>query len=178
MQDISDPVRSIVAISNGHISGRSVGGPITNKALKFLNDPRYTGEKFVSNYRGKSVSGKALRSSTYFIRDENGKLQGFLCINQDQDRLRHIRGFIDEMLGEQHIADNETETMTNSVEALALDSIEALVKSYGVDPERLSPDEKIEIIKRLNENSIFLLKGTVPTVAKFLKVSEELGRLE
>lgn len=34
LHDLSDFSRSIIALSNGHISGRSVGGPATNLVLK------------------------------------------------------------------------------------------------------------------------------------------------
>ncbi|MCL2853182.1 MAG: PAS domain-containing protein [Defluviitaleaceae bacterium] len=181
LHDAHMPESSIVAIRNGHISGRSVGGPLTNMALHGLSDPEYTGTKYLTSYSGKTASGKPLKLSTYFIRDESGALQGYLCINTDQSQLLHIRAMLDELIGDVksvpdkipfYQGENNTEAMSGTVEDLAIDSIEATIQSYGVDPERLSSEEKIEIIKKLNNSSIFLLKGTIPTVARYLKVSE------
>ena len=181
LHDAHTPESSIIAIRNGHISGRCVGGALTNMARHGLSDPEYMGTKYLSSYSGKTVSGKPLKLSTYFIRDENGSLQGYLCINTDQSKLLQLRTIIDGLIGDVkpvpdkipfYNTDQTTENTSGTVENLAIDSIEATISSYGVDPERLSCEEKIEIIKKLNSSSIFLLKGTIPTVARYLKVSE------
>lgn len=36
LHDPTVPDKSIVAIANGHISGRKIGGPVTNLALMFM----------------------------------------------------------------------------------------------------------------------------------------------
>ena len=38
---MTDKNRSIVAIANNHISGREIGAPLTNVALKILMDKSY-----------------------------------------------------------------------------------------------------------------------------------------
>ena len=41
LHDMTDKNRSIVAIANNHISGREIGAPLTNVALKILMDKSY-----------------------------------------------------------------------------------------------------------------------------------------
>ena len=38
LHDLTDRNRSIVAIANSHVSGRKLGAPLTNTALKILRD--------------------------------------------------------------------------------------------------------------------------------------------
>ena len=85
LHDMTDKNRSIVAIANNHISGREIGAPLTNVALKILMDKSYETQDYRLHYCGLSAEGKTLRSSTMFIK-HNGKLVGMLCINFDDSR--------------------------------------------------------------------------------------------
>jgi len=174
LHDISAINSSVVAIRNSHVSGRTVGAPATNLALKIMKDNTYRNKNFIANYKGVSGNGKMLRSSTYFIRDEHQKLVGMLCVNIDYDRLVQLRNYLDGIIqfsGETGDEKN-VERFSSSVEEIAFDSIETAIKNSGILPERMSQDEKIEIIKELNNNGVFLLKGSVSEVASQLKTSE------
>lgn len=87
LHDMTDKNRSIIAIANNHISGRDVGAPLTNVALKILMDKSYEVQDYRLHYCGMSAKGKVLRSSTMFIK-QNGKLIGMLCINFDDSKYR------------------------------------------------------------------------------------------
>ena len=41
LHDLTDKNRSIIAIANNHVSGREIGAPLTNVALKILMDRSY-----------------------------------------------------------------------------------------------------------------------------------------
>ena len=84
LHDMTDKNRSIVAIANNHISGREIGAPLTNVALKILMD-KATKRRTTVCTTAVSAEGKTLRSSTMFIK-HNGKLVGMLCINFDDSR--------------------------------------------------------------------------------------------
>lgn len=85
LHDLTNKERSIVAIVNNHISGREVGAPLTGFALQILKDKSYETSNYRLHYNGISATGKKLRSSTFFIKD-NGRLIGMLCINFDDTR--------------------------------------------------------------------------------------------
>ena len=79
----------VAAIANGSISGRSVGAPITNAALRMIMQKQYETSDYNLNYTGQLANGKTIRSSTMFIKD-GGKLVGLLCINFDDSRFHEI----------------------------------------------------------------------------------------
>jgi predicted transcriptional regulator YheO len=173
LHDVSDLQKSVIAIRNGHISGRKIGAPATNFALSVMKNASYSKRDFTTNYRGKSENGKTLKSSTYFIRDDNGKLIGMLCVNIDFEKFIQLRDSIDRFISLPNSDDeNEIECFSSSVEKVAYECIDNIIKKSGVSPERMSQDEKIEIIKQLNDRGIFLLKGSISEVALQLKVSE------
>jgi predicted transcriptional regulator YheO len=174
LHDVSDIDKSIVAIRNNHISNRKIGDPATNLVLKILKDQKYGDQNYIANYQGLSESGKTLKSSTYFIRDGEHRIIGMLCINIDFEKLSQFRNYLDEIIDFPLENDDQktVERFSTSVEQVAFESIDTVIKNIDVSPERLSQDEKIEIIKELNNNGVFLLKGSVSEVASQLKVSE------
>ena len=174
LHDVEDVDRSVVAIKNGYISGRSIGSPATNVVLKIMKDGGRSDLDYLTNYRGVSNDGKELRSSTYFIRDEEKKLIGILCVNIDTSKVEQLRNLLDSFptLVSADKADATVERFTSSVEDLALDSIESAIKEAGIPAKRMSQQEKIAIVKKLNDNGVFLLKGSISRVASKLHASE------
>ena len=61
LHDMTDKNRSIVAIANNHISGREIGAPLTNVALKILMDKSYETQDYRLHYCGLSAEGKTLQ---------------------------------------------------------------------------------------------------------------------
>ncbi|HOX30992.1 MAG TPA: PAS domain-containing protein [Spirochaetales bacterium] len=174
LHDLGDVEKSVVAIRNGHISGRRVGSPATNMVLKTLVHGSGGAKEYLANYKGLAADGRALRSSTMFLRDDAGGLIGILCVNIDTSELERFRDCLDRLIGTQRApAEGEAiERLSSSVEELALDSIEAVVAAAGVSPSRMSQEEKIEIVRKLNDDGVFLLKGAIPRIAAKLGVSE------
>lgn len=174
LQDVSDFHNSVVAIRNNHVSGRGVGAPATNLVLKVMSSGNYTEKNYEANYKGLSGTGKVIKSSTFFIKDDTKKVIGMLCINLDVDKFVQLRNYLDCVLELPQEIETEKalERFSNTTEELAMDSIKSVIEESGIIPERMSQQEKIEIIKKLNENGAFLIKGSVSKTAISLKVSE------
>lgn len=186
LHDLTDKNRSIIAIANSHVSGRQVGAPLTNVALRVLMDHSYREQDYRLHYRGVSATGKTLRSSTLFIK-EGGKLVGMLCINFDDSRfhavsedilrLCHPDAFVDTAFqyDETRIRDLGTpspaESFHNSIDAVASDAVERELMRLGVTADRLTAEERMQIIASLAADGIFLLKGAVKDVADALACS-------
>ena len=158
LHDVSDPEHSIVAIANGHLSGRSIGGSLTDMVLKLLRQGNKEQTQYVVNYHGKGSTGHLFRSSSYFIRGDEGSIIGVLCLNYD------VQPYI---------------TPADAVENLyknAGDAIESMIDKrlaeYPVEPKRLSMKERIQVSHDLNEDGLFLLKGGISALAERLEVSE------
>lgn len=177
LHDLLDLNNSIVAIRNGHLSGRKVGGPVTDLVLKVMQDNKYRGKDYLCNYIGYAKNGNILKSSTFFIRNKNDKMIGMLCINTDCDKLIKVRDFLNNMIPSREKGNFEetsdiSEDLTLNAEELTLESIRKVVESTGVPPERMSQQEKIDVIRKLQDMGIFLLKGAVAQTAANLKTSE------
>lgn len=186
LHDLTDRNRSIIAIANGHISGREIGAPLTNVGLGILMDKSYETRDWLLHYAGVSAGGRRLRSCTMFIK-QGGRLIGMLCVNFDDSRyqalseavlgLCHPDRFAGRLLqpgssGGEAPAPGRTETFRNSTEAVALDAIHHELERLGVSAERLTSGERLQIITALEESGIFLLKGSVKDVAAGLRCSQ------
>lgn len=178
LHDVNDFENSIVAIENGHISGREVGDSLTDLALNILKDEEKLEKDYLANYTGKTYDGKELRSSTYFIRDDQGKVTAMLCINIDLSRYIEARDLLNVMIGkrdnieEKEPKKNFAENFTSSIEELIDSMIENSIGSSSIPPSRMTADEKKDITKKLDKKGVFLLKNSVSKVAKKLHASE------
>ena len=171
LQDVSDFNNSVISIRNNHISGRKLGAPATNLVLKVMNG-NFTDKNYVTNYRGVSAVGKVVRSSTYFIKDDKNVVVGMLCINIDIDKLVQLKNHLDGILKlPEEIFEKTTERFSVSAEGLASDSIETILEESGISPERMSQEEKMEVVYKLDKNGVFLVKVSICKVASVLNVS-------
>ena len=183
LHDLTDKNRSIIAIVNGYISGREIGAPLTNMALSVLKDESYEWQDYRLHYSGVSAAGNTLRSSTMFIK-EDGRLIGMLCINFDDSRyqsfarqvltLCHPNQYFRALTQPEEEGENPSrpETFRNSTEAVAQDAIAHELERLGVPAERLTSEERLQIIAALEESGLFLLKGAVKDVAAGLGCSQ------
>ena len=181
---------TLVAIENGYISGRSVGAPLSNLAKKIINNKLYQDKEYITSQLGVSSSGKPLRSCTYFIRDENKDLKGFLCINYDGSRFQELfdkmlllvypAEFIEKsslysfapekLLNDE--ASSGVEKYTGSVDQALNDIIKPIVANAETPVDQMTQDDKIRVVEQLNKRGVFYIKGAVSLVAEALSSSE------
>lgn len=173
LHDLSDPGASVIAIRNGHISGRKPGSPATDLSLELLERGAYRDTPFLAGYEGRSVSGHRLNSSTFFIRDEAGEPVGLLCLNSD---YHHLLGAYEEMgaliasMGLQPDAALK-ETLHQDMADLVRAGLVRLFPSGPDSAKDLSQREKRELVQALSQQGIFKVKGSVHLVAEHLGVS-------
>lgn len=182
LRDCRKPNHDIIAIANGHVSGRTIGAPITDFTLSILANEEWKEKDYVANYVGKAAPNKRLRSSTYFIR-ENGKLVGQLCINMDLEPYEQLMDSIRDLSGMNAMQGMDTAGVVceGPVENFTEDVIgdmmsRAVVQVVGscdaIVRERLTQDDRIRIISELNRAGLFQMKGAVGAVAEYLYCSE------
>jgi len=174
IHDISDYNHSIIYITPKSITGRKVGGSLTDYAIQLLNSKTYEQTDYIVNYIGRSsLNNLILRSSTYFIKD-NGQLIGLLCTNIDiTDQIRAT-----EMMREALLVDFDYLNQSQISETFSLSTDELINKVFAkaisqTDGKKLTVAAKRKIVSELAVSDIFMLKGTVSTVAALLKVSEK-----
>ncbi len=165
-----DLEHSIIAIENGHVSGRELGdGPshVVWEALKA--DPKHLEDRLA--YLTKTESGKILKSSTIFLRDENGKPSCVFAINYDitmvkamEDALR-IFTAIDEPT-------REPETITRNVNDLLDELIAQSAKIVGKPVALMNKEDKVKAIRFLNESGAFLITKAGQRVCNYFGISK------
>ncbi|MCT4565857.1 MAG: PAS domain-containing protein [Maledivibacter sp.] len=170
LHDFSRMESSIVAIKNGHVTGRSVGSPMTEVGLKAVRKGSIKDN--IINYTGKSLEGRALKSSTMFIKDENDVVLGCLCINFDLSELVVAKKVIDE-LTKTEVSETEKSSQDsgNRVNDVLIDIVKNTLDEVGKPVAYMGKEEKVNIVKKLDNQGAFLIKGAIDYVAKVLCVS-------
>lgn len=179
LHDVRDRESSLVAIRNGQISGREIGAPMSDFAARVLSQGKREGKNFLTNYIGKAgSSGKFLKSSTYFIRDDDGEIIAMLGINSDISVFSEMHRVLARVLAVEDALDDTSENGDNgdkkfSVKEMVGAVMDQVLNARVVDASRMTGEEKKEVVDALNEKGVFLLKGTVAEVAQRLEVSEQ-----
>ncbi|QXM06543.1 helix-turn-helix transcriptional regulator [Crassaminicella indica] len=184
LHDTKNYTNSIVAIANGHISGRTIGAPMTNFGLNVISDKSYKNCDYKLNYNGISKDQRILRSSTMFIKDENEELVGMLCINFDDRRYVDISNQILKLCHPDELVEqnstyksvnsiiDEAESFSGSIAEVTSTVLKKVLSDNNIPIDRLTQDERLRIVDILNQKGIFMLKGAVSEVAKQLHCSE------
>jgi predicted transcriptional regulator YheO len=169
----------IVAIYNGHISGRKVGDSLTRLALQIIEEKLYLENEYLVNYEGKSKDpSRIIQSSTYFIKNEVNEMIGMLCVNTDVTEYRSIAADVlslvslDNLLVEEGQV-NQPILYTEKISQTIPDIIKDIFLELNIlEDEKLDKNQKIEIISELNKRGVFNMKGAISEVAKTLNISE------
>lgn len=174
LHDLREDKNCIVAIANGNISGRTVGAPPTDLALHFMTQETWKTKDYVCGYEGKTMDNRILQSSTFFIK--NGKkLLGMLCINIDAGKYLQLSEAVLRLVGLHfHRAVQIPAPAENFYENME-EIIKSVLDEMGVEEGgagRFSLEKKLDIIERLMEHGVFLLRGSVSSVAEKLNCSE------
>ncbi|GGH12639.1 helix-turn-helix transcriptional regulator [Paenibacillus segetis] len=183
IHDIFNPEQSVIYLTNGHISGRKVGDGATDLVLKLLKGNLNQDQPFIANYIAEGPNGQKFRSSTYFIRNHKGELIGLMCINIDITQMKIAEEWIQHLLyGDSSVTPQVkedppeekqvTEYLQGNVEDLLRHMIKTVLGKLDVTKDRLTSHEKQELVKALNNQGVFLLKGGVSEVARSLGISE------
>ena len=189
LHELEDDSNQIIAIANGELTGRHLGSPLSNKMLEFITSRMYEEHDYVLRFESVSATGKKMCSNSMFIKDAGGNLTGLLCINFDASRYEELSARIMDLCGGvlkpgipsgtrliADAADASDETPVHgyptSIAGATASIVSTVVSNYPVEVDRLTQDEKMEIMDILNRKGVFLLKGSVSYVARELHSSE------
>ena len=163
---------SVIAIANGHHTGRHEGSPITDLALHMLHTiEREKNAKGYISYFGKNRKGEPLRSSTIVIYGENQRAIGLLCFNfyLNTPLYQIVTGLLDDTHPTQPML---TETFVDNAEDLLHRVVEQVKLEVEADNHILPSLKNKEIIRRCHAQGIFQIKNAVSSVAKLLNISK------
>lgn len=172
---LDDYDHSILAIENGHISGRSVGDGLKDYALDTIFEEKHLKNDFLVNYSGEPINGRMMRYSDFYIKDEKGKLIGFIAVNADVSLYSELKKMVDSQLS--IMGAGSTIVPPSSPMMSASDAVDQLLdvaieSANCKDPTHLTPTERVTILSTLNSYNLFEHKGSIALVAEKLNISE------
>ena len=171
LHDYSKPYENtIVAIENGHVTGRKIGDGGTNLGLEVLRGTLENGDKY--NYMTQTKSGKLIRSTSIYIKDDNGKAIGAICINWDITEAIMCESFLSEITQSATPKSEVHEVITNDVEELVDELIYESITYVGKPVASMTKEDKIKGLKFLDSKGAFLVKKSGDKIAKFYDISK------
>lgn len=184
LHDVSKPENSVIAIANGHISGRSVGssvleGPQNDKgfaAATRIKSKDGAVHSLVEDYMTVTADGRKLRSASAIFRDASGEPFATLCLNADLSGFQAAHGWLSRMLEPMVGAAQSPAPMPAAAPAEPqMDTLMQEIISEAVGPggsaESLTREDKIQAVGAMQRRGLFIVKGGVERAAAALRVS-------
>ncbi len=172
LHDLSHVESSIVAIG-GNVTNRRIGGPVTNYLLQVLKQYGDDAPNCI-NYRSVLPDGRILRSSTMFIRDEEGHIIGSVCVNQDLTDFIVASKLAQEMTACGLPAEDEGQTgelFAHDISEVMESIVRAELETASKPVSYMQKEDKLAVVEGLENRGIFDVKGSVEYVAERLGVT-------
>ena len=168
--DSNDPNSSIVAIENGHVTGRKVGDGPSHVVLEALRSGRENLTDHLS-YLTRTKDGKILKSSTIYVRDDDGEAIGIFAINYDITLMLAMEDALKQFTATER-DEQEPEHISRNVSDLLDELIAQSVKIVGKPVALMTKEDKVKAIQFLNETGAFLITKSGDKVCKFFGISK------
>jgi predicted transcriptional regulator YheO len=172
LHDLSDLDRSIVKIANSHVTGRTVGGGITDQGLKFIKSNQQ--DDLLINYPSMTKDGRPLKSSTIIFRNDKRRPYAAICINFDVTDILNLNTAIQDIftVSEETQGKRPVETFESDIVSTLNEIADKTIRKTGKAVPSMRREDKIEIVRRLEDQGVFLIKGAIKLIARKLNVSK------
>ena len=163
---------SIVAIENGHVTGRKVGDGPSQVVLEQLGkeiDPNLQDHLC---YLTKTPDGKLLKSSSIYIRGDDGKVGAIFCINFDISALSMVQNAVSDLISPKDESQKEPERITLNVSDLLDELIRQSDLLIGKPVALMTKEDKVKAIRFLNQSGALLITKSGDRIAKHFGISK------
>lgn len=169
VHSLEDIEKSIVAIENGQVTGRSIGGPMTDFALSILEQCDQDSGDVFGPYYTRSEGGHSLKSTTTFIKNTEGRPIGFLCMNFDTSAPfgALMESLLPALSGNQTVSEHFPLTAKDLVDGSYTEIIEEMNRMTGISPTQKNK----MVVEELYKRGIFHIKNGIDIVADKLGIS-------
>lgn len=99
LHDLSNMDHSVIAVANGHVSGRRIGSPMNENGLRLIRSGAWKDNPEMIRYRGYSKKSNQLLCFARFIKNQEGEPIGMLCINYDYTNSQKLVDSLTETAG-------------------------------------------------------------------------------
>ncbi len=161
---------SLVYIENGTITNRHVGDGPSHVVLDVLNYDDGSEGRF--GYLTKTKDGRILKSSTMYIRDDNGNIEYLLGINQDITEFVMMHRSLESLIGIGQAETGTVEKITTSVSELLDDLLLEAERLVGKPGPLMNKVERLKAISYLNEKGAFLISKSSEKIAEYFNISK------
>ncbi|MFR9190310.1 MAG: transcriptional regulator [Anaerotruncus massiliensis (ex Togo et al. 2019)] len=122
-------------------------------------------------YLTKTKDGRILKSSTIYIRDENGDAVGIFSINFDITGLLMVESALKPIVSTA-APEKEPERISQNVNELLDELISQSVRLVGKPVALMTKDDKVKAIQFLNDTGAFLITKSGDKVSKYFGISK------
>ncbi|MCU0511177.1 MAG: PAS domain-containing protein [Anaerolineae bacterium] len=166
IHDFSDLDHSIVHIE-GKLTGRSIGGAATNLLLERVRSGATDEDLY--NYITTLPGGQVMKSSTIFLRDDQGQAYGAFCVNMDITAFASFRRLLGDFLTSElpHVQELLSDDPHRTIDMMITETLAEMDRALPI----LSRQDKIDLIARLDARGVFQVKKAVPILADRLSMS-------
>ena len=161
---------SLVYIENGTITNRHVGDGPSHVVLDVLNYDDGSEGRF--GYLTKTKDGRILKSSTMYIRDDDGNIAYLLGINQDITEFVMMHRSLESLIGIGQAETGTVEKITTSVSELLDDLLLEAERLVGKPGPLMNKVERLKAIRYLNEKGAFLISKSSEQIAEHFNISK------
>jgi predicted transcriptional regulator YheO len=175
LHDLSDPEpdlgHTIVAIENGHVTGREIGGPSTSLGMGVLHNQSADHNAF--GYRGITSDGRQLRCSSVYFRNSAGRIIAALCVNVDVSAIHQARALLDGLLSHESLSSPEkpNEFFGGDLVAVMDVMVAEAIREIGKPVEQMSRDDRIAVLFKLDQQGVLQMRKGVERIAARLDIS-------
>ena len=126
------------------------------------------GDRF--NYVTTTSDGKILRSSSMYIRNNEGKVIGSLCINLDITESIQFESFLKQY--NKFEMNDQPEYFATNVESLLDYLIQQATAIANKDPKKLTKSERMDFLSFLDEKGALQISKSGDRICKILGISK------
>lgn len=170
-----DLEKSIVYIENGHVSNRQTGDGPSGIVLETLqSDPSTIHDKL--SYLTKTEDGRILKSSTFYIRDDDGSISYIFSLNYDITAFTAASTAIQSLIATKDnlpdLTGDSPRQITHNVNELLDLLIEQAVAKVGKPVTMMNKDDKVAVVQYLDHAGAFLITKSGDKVSSYLGISK------
>ncbi|WP_374419984.1 transcriptional regulator [Chromobacterium sp.] len=178
LHDLGRPERSIIAIENGHVSGRQagdaiLGGPAGDRGFAAIEQAMRQGgaePALVSGYHTLSRDGRRLLSASAVFKTAAGEPFAALCLNSDRSELEAALACLQALVG-RALPPQRTAPEPPAMDEAMQDIIAQALERGGKPLARMKKADKKQAVAQMLEQGLFIVKGGVERAAEALGVS-------
>lgn len=170
-----DLEKSIVYIENGHVSNRQTGDGPSGIVLETLqSDPSTIHNKL--SYLTKTEDGRILKSSTFYIRDDDGSISYIFSLNYDITAFTAASTAIQSLIATKDnlpdLTGDSPRQITHNVNELLDLLIKQAVAKVGKPVAMMNKDDKVAVVQYLDHAGAFLITKSGDKVSSYLGISK------